>query len=163
MAKIYQHTWRIIKIKIAHNIFADILYRNYIILYEGNELYMNEKDKCKEKKEQQLNNLTNLVENHTRTERHLEQYSDIGSYENKEIARNKQDIREYEMHNLKEKIIEGDKKTPEEMIEDTRAKYQATGRYVANNYDNIPEENLKNIQVKQKHRKMQIENFEDNQ
>ncbi|MBP3707285.1 MAG: hypothetical protein J6J36_01575 [Clostridia bacterium] len=55
------------------------------------------------------------------------------------------------------------KQTPEEMLEDTRAKYQATGRYVANNYDNIPEENLKNIQVKQKHRKMQIENFEDNQ
>ncbi len=124
---------------------------------------MNKKDKCKEKKEQQLNNLTNLVENHTRTERHLEQYSDIGSYENKEIARNKQDIREHEMHNLKEKIIEGDKQTPEEMLKDTRAKYQATGRYVANNYDNIPEENLKNIQVKQKHRKMQIENFEDNQ
>lgn len=124
---------------------------------------MNRKDKCKEKKEQQLNNLTNLVENHTRTERHLEQYSDIGSYENKEIARNKQDIRAHEIHNLKEKIIEGDTQTPEEMLKDTRAKYQATGRYVANNYDSIPEENLKNIQVKQKHRKMQIENFEDNQ
>ena len=28
-----------------------------------------------EKKERQLDNLTNLVENHTRTKRHLEQYS----------------------------------------------------------------------------------------
>lgn len=124
---------------------------------------MNKNDKCNQKKDQQLNNLTNLVENHTRTERHLEQYSHIGNHENKEIARNKQDIREHEINNLKEKIIEGDKQTPEEMLEDTRAKYQATGRYVANNYENIPEENLKNIQIKQKHRKMQIENFEDNQ
>lgn len=134
-----------------------------VFFIEGNEFYMNKNDKCNQKKEQQLNNLTNLVENHTRTERHLEQYSHIGNHENKEIARNKQDIREHEINNLKEKIMEGDKQTPEEMLEDTRAKYQATGRYVANNYENIPEENLKNIQIKQKHRKMQIENFEDNQ
>ena len=114
-----------------------------------------------EKKERQLDNLTNLVENHTRTERHLEQYSEIGSKENKENARRKQEVRKEEMQNLKDKIISGNKQTPEEMLEDTRLKYKATGRYVANNYENIPEENLKNIQEKQKNRKMQIENFED--
>ena len=32
----------------------------------------------KEKKEKQVENLVNLVEEHTRTERHLEQYSNIG-------------------------------------------------------------------------------------
>lgn len=117
--------------------------------------------KDNEKKERQLDNLTNLVENHTRTERHLEQYSEIGNKENKDIARKKQEIREGEMQNLKEKIISGNKQTPEEILEDTKLKYKSTGRYVANNYDNIPEENLKNIQEKQKNRKMQIENLED--
>lgn len=117
--------------------------------------------KDNEKKERQLDNLTNLVENHTRTERHLEQYSEIGSKENKENARRKQEVREEEMQNLKDKIITGNKQTPEEMLEDTRIKYKATGRYVANNYENIPEENLKNIQEKQRNRKIQIENFEE--
>ena len=44
------------------------------------------------KKDRQIDNLINLVENHTRTERHLEQYSDIGNKENKEHARDIQDI-----------------------------------------------------------------------
>lgn len=114
-----------------------------------------------EKKERQLDNLTNLVENYTRTERHLEQYSEIGSKENKENVRRKQEIREEEMQNIKDKIISGDKQTPEEILADTKQKYKATGRYVANNYESIPKENLKNIQEKQKNRKMQIENFED--
>ena len=39
-----------------------------------------------EKKDRQLDNLINLVENHTRTKRHLEQYSNIGNVENKENA-----------------------------------------------------------------------------
>ena len=47
-----------------------------------------------EKKERQLENLENLVENHTRTKRHLEQYSYIGDEENKNNAREKQEIRE---------------------------------------------------------------------
>ncbi len=114
-----------------------------------------------EKKQRQLDNLTNLVENHTRSERHLEQYSEIGSKENKENERRKQNIREYEMQNLKNKIIDGDKQTPNEILQDTKIKYNSTGRYVANNYDNIPEENLKNIQKKQKNRKMQIENQDE--
>lgn len=46
------------------------------------------------KKERQLDNLTNIVENHTRTKRHLEQYSEIGDPEYKEMAREKQEKRE---------------------------------------------------------------------
>ena len=47
-----------------------------------------------EKMDRKVDNLINIVENHTRTERHLEQYSDIGDPEYKEQARNKQDLRE---------------------------------------------------------------------
>ena len=53
----------------------------------------------------QLDNLENLVENHTRTERHLEQYSEIGDKENKENARKVQKVREQEIQNLENKIL----------------------------------------------------------
>ena len=50
------------------------------------------------KKDRQLENLENLVENHTRTQRHLEQYSEIGDPENKENARKIQKIREEQIN-----------------------------------------------------------------
>ena len=56
-----------------------------------------------DKKERQLDNLTNLVENHTRTKRHLEQYSEIGDPQFKEMAREK---REENMYKLKQEILE---------------------------------------------------------
>ena len=67
-----------------------------------------------EKKDRQLDNLINLVENHTRTKRHLEQYSHIGNSENKENARKIQDIREEQIEDLKDKIKGNDKQTREE-------------------------------------------------
>ena len=58
-----------------------------------------------EKKERKLDNLINIVENHTRTERHLEQYSDISKQKNKEMANQKQKIREKQIEELKEQLI----------------------------------------------------------
>ena len=55
----------------------------------------NSNEKCKkQKKINQLENLENLVENHTRTERHLEQYSHIGNRDNIENSRYKQEDRQ---------------------------------------------------------------------
>ena len=62
------------------------------------------------KKERQLENLTNIVENHTRTKRHLEQYSEIGTPEYKEMAREKQEKREENMYKLKQEILDQDEK-----------------------------------------------------
>ena len=59
-----------------------------------------------DKKERQLDNLTNLVENHTRTKRHLEQYSEIGDPYFKEMAREKQAKREENMNKLKQEILD---------------------------------------------------------
>ena len=58
-----------------------------------------------DKKERQLDNLTNLVENHTRTKRHLEQYSHIGAPEYKDMAREKQEKREENIYKLKQEIL----------------------------------------------------------
>ena len=64
-----------------------------------------------EKNERKLDNLINIVENHTRTKRHLEQYSHIGDPENTERAREKQEVREKQINELKHQIIGNEKDT----------------------------------------------------
>lgn len=118
---------------------------------------MNE-DKNK-KKERQLDNLTNLVENHTRTERHLEQYSEIGNKENKDNAREKQEVREHEIQNLKANIIKDGNETTEEQINNIAENYKSTQRYMEDNYGRIPEDRWENMEKKQENRKIQAENL----
>ena len=112
------------------------------------------------KKERQLDNLVNLVENHTRSERHLEQYSHIGDPDNKEHARKVQDLREYESDNLKNHII-SEKETPEEQLENLKDNYVSSQAYINKNKDNMNKEQLQNLKRRQEHRKEQIENLED--
>ena len=114
-----------------------------------------------EKKDRQLDPLNNLVENHTRTKRHLEQYSHIGNSENKENARKIQDIREEQIEDLKDKIKGNDKQTREEQLENVIEKYINTAGYIRNNEDNMSEEQLNNMEKKQDNREIQIENLED--
>lgn len=113
------------------------------------------------KKERQLDNLVNIVENHTRTERHLEQYSHIGDPENKENARKKQDVREGEMDNLKNHIIQ-EKETVEEQLENLKDNYVSSQGYIIKNKENMNEEMLEKLEKRQEHRKEQIENLQDN-
>ena len=112
------------------------------------------------KKERQLDNLVNLVENHTRSERHLEQYSHIGDPDNKEHARKVQDIRENEIENLKEHIINSDE-TLEEKLRNLKDNYASSQGYINKNKDNMNKEQLENLKKRQEHRKEQIENLED--
>lgn len=114
------------------------------------------------KKDRQIDNLINLVENHTRTERHLEQYSNIGDKSNKEHARDIQDIREEEMENLRNKLNgEDEVQTKEEQLENLEEKYESTKHYIENNKENMDEEQLKNMEEKQENRKEQIDNLKD--
>lgn len=62
-----------------------------------------------EKKERKLDNLINIVENHTRTEKHLEQYSDISKQKSIEKAFEKQKVREEQIDELKEQLIGSNK------------------------------------------------------
>lgn len=114
-----------------------------------------------EKKDRQLDNLINLVENHTRTKRHLEQYSHIGNPENKENARKIQDVREDQIEDLKDKIKGNDKQTREEQLENVIEKYINTAGYIHNNEDNMSEEQLNNMEKRQDNREIQIENLEE--
>lgn len=119
-------------------------------------------DEGMEKKDRQLDNLINIVENHTRTERHLEQYSHIGNPENKENARKIQDIREEQIDELKNKIKGvNEKQTREEQLENVIEKYINAEGYIHNNEDNMSEEQLNNMEKKQDNREIQIQNLED--
>lgn len=113
-----------------------------------------------ERKERQLENLINLAENHTRTERHLEQYSQIGDKENKDNARKIQEIREEQIEELKDKIkgVE-DKQTREQQLENVIERYVNTAGYIHNNEDNMSDEQLNNMEKKQDNREIQIENL----
>jgi len=120
-----------------------------------------------QKKENQVDNLMNLVERHTRTERHLEQYSEIGSKENKQRAREKQDIREEEMNNLKSKLV-NENETKTEQYENLAENYTRAQSYMEDNYETISPERLQNMQTRQNNRREQMENlaeniYEDNQ
>lgn len=114
-----------------------------------------------EKKERQLENLENLVENHTRTERHLEQYSHIGNKENKDNAREKQDIREKQILELENKILGLDSnEIPEVQLENLKERYKSVEAYINNNRDKISQEDLKQLEEKQANRREQIANLE---
>ncbi len=115
-----------------------------------------------EKKERQLDNLINIKEKHTRTQRHLEQYSEIGDKDNKDNARRKQQIREKEMEELKSKITDEDKYiSPEEHLENVKENYNNTESYIENNKESIDNQMLRNLQEKQEHREEQIIYLED--
>ena len=115
-----------------------------------------------QKKDKQLDNLINLVEKHTRTERHLEQYSHIGNPENKENARRIQDIRETQIDELKDKIKGvNDTQTREEQLENVIDKYIDAQEYIFKNEDRMSDEQLENMQRKQDNREIQIENLEN--
>ena len=113
-----------------------------------------------DKKERQLDNLTNLVENHTRTKRHLEQYSEIGDPVFKDMAREKQEKREENMYKLKQEILDEDEnQTVEQQIENLHDNYEAAQRYIEANQDTMAPQDLQNLQAKQQHRKEQMDNL----
>jgi len=113
-------------------------------------------------KERQVENLMNLVEKQTRTEKHLEQYSEIGNKEDKERAREKQDVREAEMENLKDKIVSNNTESKFKQVQNLADNYKGAQIYMEENYEKMSEERLRNMENRQQHRKDQIESLSEN-
>jgi len=108
-----------------------------------------------EKKDRQLEN---LVENYTRTQRHLEQYSEIGNPENKEKARKVQKVREAEIKTLENQIKgENTRISPEEHLENVKEKYNNTQGYIQNNKESMNEEMLRNLYEKNNTEKSKLD------
>ena len=114
------------------------------------------------KKDRQLDNLINLVENHTRTERYLEQYSHIGNQNNKKHAKEIQEIREEQIEDLRDKLNgNADIQTREEQIENLERRYELTEGYIENNKENMSDETLRNLEEKQEKRRIQLDNLKN--
>jgi len=146
---------------VSSNFFI-ITYNKAITVLGGSEMKDNCRDKVK--KEKKVDNLINIVENHTRTKRHLEQYSEIGDLEFKEMARDKQALREKQIDELKDQLVGTDKdiQTKAEHLEGVKTRYEFAEGYLENNKERMNEENLKNLKKKQANRRVQIENLEEN-
>ncbi|NLZ47826.1 MAG: hypothetical protein GX895_03395 [Clostridiales bacterium] len=116
---------------------------------------MNERQK--EEQANRVDQLINLVEKHTRTERHLEQHSDISDPGNLENAEEVQRKREEEIDNLKNIIAYGDNDTNE--VENLKRNIEYTEGYLEHNKDHMDSETLENTIEKQRHRKEQLDNL----
>lgn len=114
-----------------------------------------------EKKERKVENLIDLVENHTRTERHLEQYSHIGDPKYKEMAREKQAVREAQIDSLKDQLTnEHPRISTEEHFENLKDNYEKSINYLENNYRNMSQEQIDNMIQRQANQERQIEQMQ---
>ena len=115
------------------------------------------------KKERKVDNLINLVENHTRTERHLEQYAHIGDPKFKKMAIEKQGIRENQIESLKNQIIDDHKKiSNKEQLENVKNSYEKTKNYLENNFKNMSQEQIPNMVNKEANEMRHMQQLEQN-
>jgi hypothetical protein len=113
--------------------------------------------------ERRVDQLINLVENKTRTERHLEQHSDIGDPDRLDHAHEVQHDRENQIEDIKNAIVYGDNTkndTPQEQLENLQKNYTFSQGYLEHNADHMNEKALKNLEKKQEHRKEQMDLLE---
>ena len=102
-----------------------------------------------------IDELVDLVEKHTRTERHLEQHSDISSAEQIEHSKEVQCEREHQISNLKNIIAYGQHESDND-LENLEKNYHYTQGYLSNSQDHMNEEDLERAIEKQEHRKDQM-------
>ncbi len=109
--------------------------------------------------ERRIEHLENLVEKQTRTERHLEEHSDISSSpKNIEHVKELQQDRQCEIDNLKNKIAYGDNSS-NDYRENTEKRLQYTEGYLNHNADHMDEASYQNAMKKQEHRKEQLDSL----
>lgn len=117
---------------------------------------VNDSHKCEV--ENKVEQLIDVVENHTRTERHLEQHSEISSPKNIQHAEKVQKEREQEIEHLKNEIAHGDTYANND-FQNLKDNYDKTEEYMRYNSDHMTSENLGNMKEKQRHRKEQMDNL----
>lgn len=112
-----------------------------------------------EENERRVDHLINLVEKHTRTERHLEQHSDIASPEQIQHAEKVQAEREQQIENLKNAVAYG-KHSNDDELDNVKERYRYTEGYLQHNADHMESHTLEKTKEKQEHRKEQIDFLE---
>jgi len=107
--------------------------------------------------ERRVEHLINLVEKKTRTERHLEEHSDIAhSKKNIEHAKKVNKERENQIENLKNILAYGENYNNDQK-ENTEKRLEYAEGYLEHNADHMDKETLKNAINKQENRKRQLD------
>jgi len=113
---------------------------------------------CGKQDEKRIDQLINLVDKHTRTERHLEQHSDIASPDAIAHSKEIQKEREEEIDNLKNVIAHGKHVNVNE-FENLQRNYDFTNSYIEANSDKMDSTTLQKTKEKQENREEQINNM----
>ena len=108
--------------------------------------------------EKRIDQLMNLVDKHTRTERHLEQHSDIATPEAIAHSKEVQKEREQEIHNLKNVIAHGKHINVDE-VTNLQRNYEFTNSYIAANENRMDSETLQRTKEKQENRAEHMDNI----
>lgn len=118
-----------------------------------------EKRRLQEKNENRIDQLISTVENYTRSERHLEQYSHIGDPKNKAHARDIQAERKAEIQHLKNTIVYGEEYDARP-LENLKENYDDTKEYLDHFGSRLDDRTLENVEEKQKNREISIQQME---
>ena len=114
------------------------------------------KEELKLANEHRIEELLNINNRYVRTQRHLEQYSDISDPENLRHASEIQEERENRMENLKDIIAYGKHEEVDE-VENLERNLEYTDGYLEHNASRMDEFSLNKSMEKQAHRKEQLE------
>ena len=109
--------------------------------------------------ERRVDNLINLVENKTRSERHLEQHSDIGDQDRLDHVYEVQSDREQQIQDLKNAIVYGDntKNDTQDQLQSLKKNYTFAEGYINHNADHMDQKALNSLKEKQQNRKEQMD------
>jgi hypothetical protein len=119
----------------------------------------NQRDSQAEKQERRAEHLVNLVEKQTRTQRHLEENTDISkSQENVEHAKRVNEERQGEINNLKDLLAHGENNNNHK--ENTQKRLLYTEGYLNHNAEHMDNQSFKNAKAKQERRKEQLDRME---
>lgn len=117
-------------------------------------IHMDQED---DKRERRVEQLVNLVEKKTRTERHLEEHSDISaSQSNIEHAKQINRERQSEIDNLKNILAHGENYN-NNYKENTEKRLLFTEGYLNHNAEHMNLTSFKNAKAKQEHRKEHLD------
>jgi len=120
------------------------------------EKAIDSKEELKMANERRIEELLNINERYVRTERHLEQHSDISDPESIRQSRELQEERLKQMENLKNIIAYG-KHEQEDQVDNLKRNIEYTDGYLRHNADKMDEETLEKTLEKQEHRREQLD------
>jgi len=112
----------------------------------------------KKTNERRIEELLNINNKYVRTQRHLEQHSDIASPDQLQHAFEIQKEREERMEHIKNLIVNGNQ-SREDNIDALEKRITYTSGYLENNSDYMDPVTLENTKEKQENRKQQLENL----